>query len=470
MKKVLIASVGGSAEPIVNAIASTQPDFVYFLCSTGTGGSDETVESTIVPAARRAAGSYAVERVQLPNDMRDIVAGCGRIEADLDARFADEDLEVIVNYTGGTRSMAAGLGSLAGRRGWSAEWTERPARKWSGPVSKVSLDAVTVFSGLSLHAAEGINVIIGENGSGKTHLLKCAYAVLRAAEEAERELPVPPWGDKLTRLFSGGFRSLFAGEGEAAHVRVECGDWVFERIEHPPGLAAWSLPAPVRTRTLFLPSREPLAMYAGFVSAYEKRDLAFDETYYDVCRELGQRELREPAPEFKAVLDELERVIGGEVRLNVSAFVVETKRGPIAAPMVAEGHRKLAALAYLIKTGALTSETILFWDEPEANLNPKLVRVVAQVLRKLGKAGVQVFVATHDYLLARELSLEAEYRPSELDTRFFVLHRGSDDEPVAIAEGASWVDLQENPIFEAYAAHYERERELFTGEVEEVPS
>ena len=46
MKKVLIASVGGSPEPIVNAIVQERPDFVYFLCSTGKSGSDEMVTKT----------------------------------------------------------------------------------------------------------------------------------------------------------------------------------------------------------------------------------------------------------------------------------------------------------------------------------------------------------------------------------------------------------------------------------------
>src|SRR5262249_30955216 len=155
----------------------------------------------------------------------------------------------------------------------------------------------------------------------------------------------------------------------------------------------------------------------------ERRESTFDETYYDICRELNQAPLREPRPEFAAVLVELETIIGGPVRLEFNQFVVDTKRGLIHASMLAEGHRKLASLAYLIKDGALTSETILFWDEPEANLNPKLVRVVAQVIRKLGKAGVQIFVATHDYLLARELSMEAEHQPDDPDTCFYAFHR-----------------------------------------------
>ncbi|WP_281258757.1 hypothetical protein [Avibacterium endocarditidis] len=40
-------------------------------------------------------------------------------------------------------------------------------------------------------------------------------------------------------------------------------------------------------------------------------------------------------------------------------------------PLVAEGLRKLAMVARLVATGTLLDKGCLFWDEPEANLNPK---------------------------------------------------------------------------------------------------
>ena len=43
MKKILVLSVGGSAEPIVKAIKINEPDFVYFFCSSGHKGSEVTV-------------------------------------------------------------------------------------------------------------------------------------------------------------------------------------------------------------------------------------------------------------------------------------------------------------------------------------------------------------------------------------------------------------------------------------------
>jgi hypothetical protein len=40
MKKILVLSVGGSAEPVINAIKNNDPYFVYFFCSSGQKGSE----------------------------------------------------------------------------------------------------------------------------------------------------------------------------------------------------------------------------------------------------------------------------------------------------------------------------------------------------------------------------------------------------------------------------------------------
>ncbi len=44
--------------------------------------------------------------------------------------------------------------------------------------------------------------------------------------------------------------------------------------------------------------------------------------------------------------------------------------------LVAEGLRKLAMIARLIATGSLSESVTLFWDEPDSNLNPKIITKV----------------------------------------------------------------------------------------------
>ena len=73
------------------------------------------------------------------------------------------------------------------------------------------------------------------------------------------------------------------------------------------------------------------------------------------------------------------------------------------APLMAEGLRKIGVIAYLLTTGKLTEKGIIFWDEPEANLNPRLIKSVAALLVKLAECGIQVILGTHSLFLLKEL-------------------------------------------------------------------
>ena len=59
----------------------------------------------------------------------------------------------------------------------------------------------------------------------------------------------------------------------------------------------------------------------------------------------------------------------------------------------------------LIQNGVLPKGSVLFWDEPETNLNPKLFGAVMDILLELQRDGVQMFMATHDYVILEEPEL-----------------------------------------------------------------
>lgn len=54
MKRILILSVGGSSEPIINAINFYKPDFVYFFCSSGPKGSAITIDGSGEPCGNKS--------------------------------------------------------------------------------------------------------------------------------------------------------------------------------------------------------------------------------------------------------------------------------------------------------------------------------------------------------------------------------------------------------------------------------
>jgi wobble nucleotide-excising tRNase len=168
--------------------------------------------------------------------------------------------------------------------------------------------------------------------------------------------------------------------------------------------------------------------------------------------------------EAEELAKSIEQTIGGKVRLKGGRFhvrYVATGFGEIEAHLLAEGFRKLASIAYLIVNGSLTKDSILFWDEPEANLNPKLVTEVAKILRSLAAGGVQIFIASHDYLLTNELAMAANYELApRVPINFFGFKRTEDRSAVEVESSDRLADLQDNPILQEFAEHYDREQKL----------
>jgi hypothetical protein len=199
----------------------------------------------------------------------------------------------------------------------------------------------------------------------------------------------------------------------------------------------WSSETPV-----YLPTRELLTIYPNFVSIYEGRYLEFEETWRDTCVLLGAP-LEKGAKEaqIRQLLRPLEKAMDGTIELDRNGrFYLKERHGRLEMPLVAEGFRKLGMLARLVANGTLSNKGYLFWDEPDANLNPKLIKQVAESITALAGAGIQVFIATHSLFLLRELDiLLSSPRPRKLHSKFFGLHRIGDG--TRIKQGRSVEDI-----------------------------
>jgi len=339
-------------------------------------------------------------------------------------------------------------------------------------IKKVGLWEFSAFKDVVFEPCAGLNVFLGTNSTGKSHAMKALYAPIKTMEQTDSTIPLDArMHEKIAKVFrpdegylgrlvhrrKGQGRGGIEIEGTSGDLRVTLFTRGKKNIEVR--AATWKAEEP----TIFLPTREVLAMYEGFVAAYQDRELSFDETYYDACVALGRAVLRGPRSEQAwALIAPIEAALGGKVALQGSRFYLVRKDGVMEAHLVAEGLRKIACLAHLVLNGSLTTNGILFWDEPEANLNPRLVSLVVDILLELGKHGVQIFVTTHDYLLAHKLSLISEYakRP-DVPIRFFAFHREDEHGPVLVSPGSTLAELPDNPILDEFAKHYDFERRLF---------
>ena len=324
-------------------------------------------------------------------------------------------------------------------------------------LKKLTLKNFTAFPDAQLEFKR-LNVIVGVNGVGKTHLLKLPYAAMATSAEEGRKRNGRPTktglqtrlAEKLVNVFrpdslghlahrrQGGSRCevmLFSEPGTSLRFSFATSSRSEVAVEIPP--THWRRRAPV-----YLPTHELLTIYPDFVSLYENHYVEFEESWRDTCLLLGAPELR--GPRRKAIvhlLEPLEEQLGGRVvQRNGRFYLASTSDDPMEMPLVAEGWRKLAMLARLIATGSLLDKDCLFWDEPESNLNPRLIREVAKAILRLCEAGVQVFVATHSLFLLREFEILLERGFKEIDQRYFALHRRDDGVEVCQTSEIGGVD------------------------------
>lgn len=350
-------------------------------------------------------------------------------------------------------------------------------------IQSLHLQNFTCFTDNEFHFSEGINVFIGENGTGKTHLLKVLAAVLRnnAKEGAEDDGTYSLIGDRnifvsaLPKFFNCQPNDLINRLGEEAIVNCVVKPekklfFKWQKNRKSDNFVSNSKPLTHPIKSLFVPSREMLSFVRGFISIYDKYDWDFDRTYYLLAKHLDIPLLHEDFIKKTGLLDliaDLKDVLGGaEVVKENGHFYLKTNESKTEINLVAEGWRKIATLIYLILNGELelSKNSVLFIDEPEANLNPKLIETMARFLVKIANKGVQIFIASHDYLLCNYLSVFSENKAffekkkeHISDIKFFSLHKKDDNEGISIEASHSLLGL-ETAIMSEFSRFYKNER------------
>lgn len=317
------------------------------------------------------------------------------------------------------------------------------------PISHLRASAFGPFRDIDVEFSPGLNVIVGDNATGKSQLLKLLYTgtkALHAAEQLTKKDLAPAIGSKLV----GAFRPATLGRltrraqgSSRASVSIKY-TGILEELSFSfssrstRDVTIDSVPnrdlRDQENAPVFLPPNELLSFADGFVALYNTRETTFEETWRDTIELLYLRPLRGPRAQRANTLLEpfAELLDGGTVVEEKGQFYLKQPGiGNLEAPLLAEGHRKLAMIVRLVSSGVLLEGGYLFWDEPEANLNPKSQRAVAHALRYLAAQGTQIFMATHSMFLLRELQMSSD----SLETRYIGLERRQQlGEGVAAAE------------------------------------
>jgi predicted ATPase len=323
-------------------------------------------------------------------------------------------------------------------------------------LTKIELENITVFDSLSLELAGGINIFIGENGTGKTHLLKLLYSACQAAQVRKTgvgfDLKIAktfkPDELLLSRIVRQNGKSVRTA-GIKVYSGEQCLSLSFDarntKSTEINGGEPWSRYF-FDIASTFIPAKEILSHAKNLIQAIERGNVDFDDTYKDIilAASVNITEKKE-VNAIHFLLEKLKKIINGTVTISDDEFyLLRDNQSKLEFPLVAEGSRKIALLWQLIKNGMFKNGSILFWDEPEANINPTQIPALVDILLELQKNGVQIFLATHNYFFAKYLEVRKKQTD---DILFHALHKtGGENGKIQYSSDASFNLLEHNSI------------------------
>jgi len=340
-------------------------------------------------------------------------------------------------------------------------------------LDSLNVSRFTVFEDLEFKFSRGLNIFMGENGTGKTHLLKLAYSLAWISSHAHKDPQRQTKqylqkriGEKLTNIFKpdslgrlvqrkpGRHRASVSvrfsrGKGAEFGLSFASNSKSEVFLESPPERFIVREP-------IYLPPREVISLFPGFRALYRNREIEFDETYYDLCGALEANPLRGTRlAEQRPLIDSIEAMINGKVVNEGGRFYLRLPgSGKMEMHLVAEGWRKIAMLLYLMTNGSLQTKSMLFWDEPEANLNPLMVRELATTLVEASRQGIQVFAATHSLFFMKEIEILAKQR--SLPVRYFGFSRAKTASAAVLERGEMLDDIGTISSLDAELAQSDR--------------
>lgn len=330
-------------------------------------------------------------------------------------------------------------------------------------LTKIEAENFTVFEKISIPFCRGLNVLVGENGMGKTHIMKVAYA---ACQASKHDVSFPQKSVKLFRPDQSSIGRLVnrsKNGNNTAKISVES-DVAKIGMSFSTKTKKWDAMVTTESNwekqmsdltSVFIPAKEILSNAWNLDAAVKMGNVEFDDTYLDIIAAAKidiSRGVDNGAR--KKYLEILQKISSGKVALHDDRFYLKPgTQAKLEFNLVAEGLRKIALLWQLIKNGTVERGSVLFWDEPEANINPKYIPVLAELLVMLEREGVQVFVATHDYFLCKYIEVKKQ---KESNIQYISFYKNKENKVECEIE-KEFELLEHNAIMETFRQLYREE-------------
>ncbi|WP_330960561.1 ATP-binding protein [Photobacterium sp. 53610] len=268
-----------------------------------------------------------------------------------------------------------------------------------------------------------INLILGENSTGKTFLLKALYSAIRSHEEANKGNSNQDFSEVLSDKLYWTFQVdkigdiATKGEGKRLTASISLDDksslvFGFGKDTIKKVTPTYNNLSQRSSNSVFLPPKEVLSLMDVIYKSTEiDKIFGFDATYSDLVAALKiptQKGRNHSA--FADSRKRLENVFSGKVEFDgkSNSWVYKKGNTKFSIMSTAEGVKKIAILDTLLGNRFLDKDSIVFIDEPESALHPTAIIELLEIISVLAQAGIQFFLATHSYYVIKKLVLIAQ--------------------------------------------------------------
>lgn len=296
-------------------------------------------------------------------------------------------------------------------------------------IQGISIKNLGTIDNIDFDKFQNINLIIGENGTGKSFLLKSLYSAMKTVEDYKRGEDIRSSSDILAERLRWCFQTEKLGDivkkGNKEPLAFEM---VWNQKKFSYGFtdnATVKVPNVVNeigsleSNSIFLPAKEVLSLFNIILKSRElDKAFGFDDTYYDLVKALRiapQRGKNYTA--FAKSRESLMNIIEGKVEFDDSTNKWYYKKGnqKFSIGATSEGVKKIAILDRLLANGYLTKSSVIFIDELESALHPTAISDFIDIIDIIAyEMGIQVFIASHSYFVIKKLYLNALKRKTSI--------------------------------------------------------
>lgn len=332
-----------------------------------------------------------------------------------------------------------------------------------------------------------VNVIIGKNDTGKTGLLKLLYASCKSVDIYTKRVKNEEisfrkvLAEKLTDTFQPGKKGLaeLVNKNEKGKLNVHIsfehktleysnklnfsfGESTSNTINDCPESIT---PISQKFRCLFIPAKEVLTSLKAIRATRDNLHMpGFDDTYLDLIRALviptikvnsndfnsvsfgATKIAKNESSELNLVNQKLEHLFEGKIEQgDEDDFTFVKGNAEFPMQLTAEGVKKIGVLTTLIHNGQLNADSVLFLDEPETALHPEATRELVEMLMLMAKSGIQIFLATHNSFVLKQMHLSA--KKTKVSVNCYSLTRNKENNITSTLHNLT-TDFPENEISE----------------------